>query len=133
MGWKGGAAQQVLLLLLFLLLPPPVPGPCAPRHPRQPGLGVSALAQPGGGGRCGRQREVEANLAAWWAGEGSAESWDKIAGRRGTGGAVQGAGKKMKSGNPESSTLLTRGGKKSRESRRTVVRKTGRTEKGKKQ
>lgn len=32
-GWEGGAAQPVLLLCL--LLPPPLPGPCAPRHPRQ--------------------------------------------------------------------------------------------------
>ena len=85
MGLEGGAAQPVLLLLVFLLLPPPVPGPCAPRHPCQPGLGVSALAQPGSGGRRRRQRrEVKANLVAWRARERSGEPWDKIAGLRGT-------------------------------------------------
>ncbi|XP_076697393.1 uncharacterized protein LOC143385717 [Callospermophilus lateralis] len=41
-GWEGGAAQPIrlLFLLLPLLLSPRVPGPCAPQHPRRPGLGT---------------------------------------------------------------------------------------------
>lgn len=75
----------------WLLPLPPPPSPCAPQHPCQPSLRVSARTNwaaaggVGGSGRCGRQRGGSRDKLGSLADPTAFEKpWDKIAGLRGT-------------------------------------------------